>query len=257
MLKVNNLTVGYGHHEVLRDVAFAVDGAQTVLVVGPNGAGKSTLLRTLAGVQQPLKGAVLIDSQDIFRLNDAKRSRLISIVTTDIASAGAFTVRQLVALGRQPHTGWLGRLSDEDKQVVDNMIERVGLSHKSEKFISDLSDGERQKAMIARALAQQTPLILLDEPTSFLDVAARIEVMTLIRDISKTGVTSLISSHDIASAMSVATKVLLVSTNGTARLYDVNDPQLPDCLTALFDSRNVVFDAVAGDFRPINFHKNS
>lgn len=249
IIEASHLSVGYGRHAVLNNVNFTIAPGEFVLLVGPNGAGKSSLLRTLAGLQAPLGGTISIDGCDVARLSTARRARLLSLVTTERPASSALTVSELVSLGRHPHTGWLGRLSDTDRTIVAEAIERVGLSHKAAACISDISDGESQKAMIARALAQQTPVIMLDEPTSFLDVAARHEVSTLLSAIAKQGTAVLMSTHDIAAAMPMATHVLAVNPNGNVSKLATSDPSFPSAMTALFAPRGLRYDPAASDFR--------
>lgn len=149
-------------------------------LLGPNGAGKSTLLRTLSAFQLPLEGELWLEGRPLRDYSEREKSRKIGVVLTDKTQAGGLTVYELVSLGRQPHTGFWGRLNREDHKLVEEALTAVGISHKAANYVAELSDGERQKVMIAKALVQECPLILLDEPTAFLDVVSRIEIMTLL-----------------------------------------------------------------------------
>lgn len=184
LLQLKGITAGYvvGRHttEIVSDINLTLYSGQMVSLLGANGAGKSTLLRTVAGTQPPLKGTVTVAGHNLATISRKALSRLISVVTTDRTMAGGLTVSELVGLGRQPHTGFIGRLGDNDRAAVADAMQAVGISHKAECFVAELSDGERQKVMIARAVAQATPIILLDEPTSFLDVASRTDVLQLL-----------------------------------------------------------------------------
>lgn len=199
MLKFRNLSVGYGHKIVLSGLCENFERGEFVALVGRNGAGKSTLLRTAAGLAKPLGGEVLIDGVSIEKLPRRDIARLVSLVSTEPVRVHNLSVEDMVALGRSPHTGWLGRLSDEDQLIVTQAIELVGLRDFSARMIENLSDGERQRALIARALAQGTPVILLDEATAFLDHWARREVSELLARLAhEQGKTILFSSHDLA-----------------------------------------------------------
>lgn len=221
-------------------------------LLGPNGSGKSTLLRTVSGAQAPLSGMVLIDNKPLRAYSPRELARKVALVYTDQTLAGALTVRELVALGRQPYTGFFGHLHSSDRIKVDESLGIAGIEQLASRMVAQLSDGERQKAMIARALAQSTPLIVMDEPTAFLDVASRLEVMTLLKQLShEHGVSLLISTHDVASAVAMADTLWLMRkgvgvTTGTAGELASTDEGLP----ALFAGRNVVYDPVASDFRP-------
>lgn len=217
ILKTDNLTVGYQarkHAEptrVLSNLNLTLPQATLTLLIGANGSGKSTLLRTLSGAQPAISGSVTIDGRTIAELSLRERAKLLALVYTDRTGGGGLTVRELVALGRQPYTGFIGRLTAEDKEAVDLALNAVGIAHKADCYTATLSDGERQKAMIARALAQQTPLIILDEPTAFLDIASRLEVMQLLaRLVKNDNKTILLSTHDLASAISVADRLWVV-----------------------------------------------
>lgn len=215
MMTLENLTVGYksgsGQRVLMEHLDLDLAAGAVTALLGANGRGKSTLLRTISALQPPLDGKVLVDGMDISRCQPAQLARLLTIVTGHTAGAGAFTVEELVRLGRQPYTGFFGRLSSYDKAVVAEAIEMVGVGHLASRHVATLSDGERQKVMIAKALAQQTPIIILDEPTAFLDVANRLELLMLLRDISHTQHKSvLMSIHDISSVMPIADRKSVV-----------------------------------------------
>ena len=184
-------------------------------VVGKNGTGKSTLLRTLAGLQQPLVGSVLIDDTPISNLSAIERARLIGVVLTQRLEVQNLTVREVVAMGRSPYTGFFGTLSKADWEVVDEALRQVGMSPWADRYVQMLSDGERQKVMIAKALAQQTPVLVLDEPTAFLDYPSKVEMMKLLCRLAKEmDKTIVLSTHDIELAAKIATRFLLLSENG-------------------------------------------
>lgn len=202
MISLQNLTVGYGTKAVLSDINQVLKAGQLVCLLGSNGVGKSTILRTLAGFLQPLAGKVLLDGKDLSSLSLSQRSKTVSIVLTERVEVPYMKVADLVGMGRSPYTGFFGKLTKEDKQIVGEAIEMVGISNLAERTIDTLSDGERQKAFLAKALAQQTPIILLDEPTAFLDFHAKISTLRLMQKLAhETNKIILMSTHDVEMAL--------------------------------------------------------
>lgn len=220
VIEAKDLTIGYRHGKrgevVHSHLNFALCRGELTCLLGSNGAGKSTLLRTLAAVQPPLSGDITLLGKPLASYSPKERSREIGIVLTDKTQAGGLSVRELVALGRQPHTGFFGRLGKEDHEIIDHALEAVGMAEKASKYTAELSDGERQKVMIAKALVQECPLILLDEPTAFLDVVSRIEIMTLLHRLaSEEQRAILMSTHDIEQALVLGDKLWLLKKERT------------------------------------------
>ena len=258
-LSTNNLSIGYTQksHEtvILENLNLNLHRGSLVALLGANGAGKSTLLRTITAVQPPLHGSVEIAGVDIFKLTQRERSRLIGIVNTDRVMAGALTVNEMVALGRQPYTGFLGRLSTHDKDIVEQALADAGIAHKSNCYVSQLSDGERQKAMIAKALAQKTPIIILDEPTAFLDVASRFETMRLLHDLAHNANKAiLLSSHDISQSLLLADYVWAISSDKQLTEGNTEDLILNGSIDRLFDSQALRFNRLTSDFETVLPH---
>ena len=211
MIELHNLTVGYGTKAVLSDINQVLKAGQLVCLLGSNGVGKSTILRTLAGFQPPLSGEVLIDGKDLSSLSLSQRSKTVSIVLTERVEVPYMKVADLVGMGRSPYTGFFGKLTKEDKQIVGEAIEMVEISSLAERTIDTLSDGERQKAFLAKALAQQTPIILLDEPTAFLDFHAKISTLRLMQKLAhETNKIILMSTHDVEMALRLSDLLWIV-----------------------------------------------
>ena len=253
IIYTKSLSAGYRKRKsvttVLRNVDLELHEGELVSLLGANGAGKSTLIRTICGLQPALSGRVMVGDKDVERLTPRQLSKTIALVTTERTFAGGLTVSELVGLGRHPHTGFLGRLDEHDRQIVATAIEKVGISHKSESYVAELSDGERQKVMIAKALAQEAPVIILDEPTAFLDVASRVEVLQLLHDLARNERrTILISSHDIHQSMALSDRLWIVSDSGEIVSGVTEDLILADKISLLFSNRNVAFDPATGDF---------
>lgn len=215
MIELQHLTVGYGNKAVLTDISQHIDAGQMVCLLGANGIGKSTILRTLAGFLMPLSGNVLLQGQSLPSLSPSRRSRAVSVVLTEHVEVPYMRVEDLVGMGRSPYTGFFGTLQAKDRKVVSEAIEMVGIGHLAQRTIDTLSDGERQKAMLAKALAQQTPVILLDEPTAFLDFHAKVSTLRLmLRLAHETGKTILLSTHDVEMAIQLS-DMLWVVQEGT------------------------------------------
>lgn len=214
MITLKNLVVGYPDGRHTRQLNHAAneearDGMLTCLI-GANGAGKSTLLRTIAGFQLPLEGAVLLGSDDVRALSPRQRAERMAVVLTDRPDVMCTTVWEMVATGRAPFTGFWGRLSGKDRNIVTRSLRLVGIEWMADRTVASLSDGERQKVMIAKALAQQTPVVLLDEPTAFLDYPSRVEVMQLLLNIAhEEHKTVLLSTHDLDLALHTADRLWL------------------------------------------------
>ena len=253
LLSAENLRVGYllGKKEikVCDGMNFELKRGELVALLGPNGAGKSTLLRTLSSSLQPLSGNVFYSGRLLKNISQRDLSRKISVVLTDHTQAGGLTVSELVSLGRQPYTGFFGRLKARDLRLVDEAINSVGLSFKSNSYMAELSDGERQKAMIAKALVQETDVLLLDEPAAFLDVASKLELMALLRQIAvERDCAVLFSSHDVEQALTLSDRLWLMSRNGLL-CGGTEDMVLQGHLSDLFRSDNVRFDLGSGVYR--------
>lgn len=214
MITFKNLVVGYPDGRHTRQLNHAAneeahDGMLTCLI-GANGAGKSTLLRTIAGFQLPLEGTVLLDGDDVRALSPRQRAERMAVVLTDRPDVMCTTVWEMVATGRAPFTGFWGRLSGKDRNIVTRSLRLVGIEWMADRTVANLSDGERQKVMIAKALAQQTPVVLLDEPTAFLDYPSRVEVMQLLLNIAhEEHKTVLLSTHDLDLALQTADRIWL------------------------------------------------
>lgn len=208
-ITTNRLTVGYRGHRVVEDISLSLPCGRLVCLLGPNGAGKSTLLRTLCGFQPPIAGTVTISGSDITTMSAAEVARLVSVVLTDRPLTPSLTAAEMVGMGRAPYTGFWGRLSDEDRRLVSEAMQTVGIAPLATRRMGRLSDGERQKVMIAKAMAQHTPVIVLDEPTAFLDYPSKVAVMkTLARLAHDEGKTILMSTHDLELAAQLGDELM-------------------------------------------------
>lgn len=211
MIVAKNISIGYSKYkELYSNMNIEIEAGSFCCILGLNGAGKSTLLRSLSVNQKLLAGEISIDKKNIKTYSPAELSKTISLVLTDKTQAGGLRVEEIISLGRYPYIGFFGRLQERDKKIVVAAMQEVGIADKKNNFYSDLSDGEKQKVIIAKALAQDTPIILLDEPTSFLDISSRIEIMLLLKKLSKEGKTILMSTHNIEQALGFADELILL-----------------------------------------------
>lgn len=221
MIRLENISLSYGSRTILRDVSLHLDKGELCALVGRNGAGKSTLLRALTS-----NGNTLINGRPIGKLSPEEMAKSIAIVTTERLRIENMPVEDLVAMGRAPYTNWVGHLQDVDREEVEKAIAMVGLASFAKRDISTLSDGELQRAMIARAIAQQSPVILLDEPTAFLDIPTRFEVCRLLAELAhKEGKTILFSTHDIDAALPVCDSFAIIEEQ-TLRRYSAAEAKV-------------------------------
>jgi len=213
-LQANDLNIGYQDGSKTQLVAgnlnATLNKGELACIMGPNGIGKSTFIRTIAGLQDPISGAVTINNTNIHLISNKERAKLLSVVLTGRPTSNFMTVRDLVELGRYPHTNWQHALGVDDKLIVDRAIAAVDLESESDKLVAELSDGNAQKAMIARALSQDAELIVLDEPTIHLDLRNKLMVLKLLADLSKKYNKSiLLASHDLNMMSQLADKLWL------------------------------------------------
>lgn len=211
-VKLVDLSVGYGKKVVASHINASVQSGKLTCLMGRNGVGKSTLLRTIAGFQPKLFGQIFIGNNEIGSFANRQLSRLISIVLTEKADVHNLTVGELVGLGRSPYTGFWGKLSPADHEIIERCLSLVGMTAFKNRKIQQLSDGEKQKIMIAKSLAQETPVILLDEPTAFLDFQSKVEMLRLLRRLaSEMRKTIFLSSHEAELSMQIADVVWLIT----------------------------------------------
>jgi iron complex transport system ATP-binding protein len=253
-LRTRDLAVGYRtrrrRRAVLEHVNLAVRPGELVCLLGPNGIGKSTLLRTLARMQPALWGSVELDGSDLRSITHSELARRLGVVLTERVAVEALPVRRIVELGRYPHSGWFGRLTDRDRRAVDWAIDVVGARHLAGRDFSRLSDGERQRVMIARALAQEPVLLVLDEPTAFLDVPSRVELMGLLRQLTRAGALAVVvSTHDLELALRTADVVWLVMPGGEILTGAPEDVVLAGGVGQAFEGRQIRFHPEERSFR--------
>ena len=212
MIRFENIRLGYGNRTLIEGLTAEVQRGKLTALVGRNGTGKSTLLRAIAQLGEVLEGEIMLDGRALTTLSPTDMASLVAFVTTDKVRIANLRCRDVVALGRAPYTNWIGRMQEQDRLIVEQALASVGMSDYADKTMDRMSDGECQRIMIARALAQQTPIILLDEPTAFLDMPNRYELCTLLRRLShEEHKCILFSTHELDIALSLCDAIALIS----------------------------------------------
>ena len=253
-IRIESLSMGYrGKNNVTvvaRDINATLQGGELTCLLGPNGAGKSTLLRTLSAFLPAVSGQIFLLGRKLSDYTDKELSKVIGVVLTEKPDVRNMTVYDMVGLGRSPYTGFWGNLHDEDRRIVDEAIEMVGIGPLRDRLIQTLSDGERQKVMIAKALAQQTPVIFLDEPTAFLDFPSKVEIMQLLHRLSRTmGKTIFLSTHDLDLALQMADKIWLLDKSKGVHIGTPQELALNGVISDFFVRKGISFDASSLQFR--------
>ena len=252
ILQTKNLSIGYtSKKEVLTiasDINISLLKGKLITLIGGNGIGKSTLLKTITAIQTPIFGEVILNNKDIFSIENLVLAQQQSLVLTDKLPSSNLTVWELIALGRQPYTNWIGNLSDEDYSKINIAIQLTNIEHLSEKKYFEISDGQLQKVLIARALAQDTDLIILDEPTTHLDLFHKVSVFKLLQKLAhETNKCILFSTHDIDLAIQLSDE-MIVMTKG----YCIQDQPCnlieKGIFDTLFKDEHIVFDKTRGKF---------
>ncbi len=253
VLQIKNLTTGYTSKQskaiVTAHINAELHKGELVCLIGPNGAGKSTLMRTISGAQKPLNGEVFLNGQDIYSIPPKQLAKRLSLVLTERVSAGMLSAYEVIALGRYPHTNWSGKLSQDDHRIIQEAVEMAGAQELVDRSLSELSDGERQKIMVARAFAQEPEVMILDEVTAFLDLPRRVEIMKLLRNMaSQSGKSILLSTHDMDLALRGSDRIWLIPKGGDLHIGSPEDLVLNGTFEAAFRSEGINFDRQSGSF---------
>ncbi len=249
MIKLSDITLAFGHRELIAHASTEFTRGNLIALLGRNGTGKSTLLRAIAALGSVQGGTIEIDRRPIGTLSPIELARNIAFVNTERIEVEAMTARELVAIGRSPYTDWMGRLTDDDNAIVEESLRMAGVESLADRKVDTLSDGECQRVMIARALAQQTPIILLDEPTAFLDLPNRYELCTLLAALAHTSNRCIIfSTHELDIALTLADSIALVDTPHLTHL-PTEDMIASGNIERLFLGNNVHFDTKSRSIR--------
>ena len=250
-VETNALAIGYGKAALARDIALGAAKGQVLALIGPNGAGKSTLLKTLAGQLAPLGGAVLLDGQELARIPGNARARKLALMLPHTRRTELTTCFEFAAAGRIPYTGRLGILSAEDKKQIQNALELVGAAHLANRDFNCVSDGQRQRILLARAVCQQPQVLLLDEPTSFLDVKGKIELLTILQKLAhEQQLAVIVTLHELDMAQKIADAVVCVSPHGVSAPMSRAQAFARENIKALYGLTEEQYSAVFGPPKP-------
>ncbi|GAA0122735.1 MULTISPECIES: ABC transporter ATP-binding protein [Clostridium] len=253
ILKTENLFAGYGKKVVVENVNISSIKGQVVCFLGPNGAGKTTILRTLSGLLDPVKGEVYIKEEKISNINKKDLSKQLAVVLTKKFEGGLMTCYEVVSMGRYPHTGFFGRLSQEDNEKVFEALKTVNAENLAERYFDELSDGEKQKILVARALVQEPEVIILDEPTTHLDIRHRLELVDILKKLSKEkGIAVILSLHEIDIAIKSCDKVILVKDNKVLAYGVPEDVVNENIIKKLYGIQDASFNNLLGSIELSN-----
>ena len=253
-IQIKDLSIGYRSKNsarwVAKDINATIYSGELTCLLGANGVGKSTLLRTLSAFQPKLSGEIVVQDREIDTYSDKELSTTMGVVLTDKCEIRNMSARELIGMGRSPYTGFWGRLGKEDVRIVEKSIALVRIEELASRMVHTLSDGERQKVMIAKALAQETPVIFLDEPTAFLDFPSKVEIMQLLHLLTReTGKTIFMSTHDLELALQISDKIWLMDKQNGISVGTPEDLALSGHLSTFFARKGIVFDKDTGLFR--------
>ena len=246
-VKIDDVCVNYGKHKALQNVSFDVQPGEVLSIVGPNGSGKSTLIKCIAQIMKPTSGCIYVDGRDVSKIDLNEVAKLIGYVPQNFHYLFYSTVMETVLLGRKPHIKW--RIAQSDLDIVQQSLDDMNISDKADKFMDELSGGEKQKVYIARTLAQQPQLYLLDEPTSNLDLKHQIEVLEITKRLTKSqGASMIVALHDLNLAMKYSDKVVMLEKG---KLYAYGKPE--DVLTVdnidnVYDVEALILDSIHGKY---------
>lgn len=254
VLTIKNISTGYknGVHKkvVSTSLSASISQGKLIALLGPNGCGKSTLLRSIAGLQPLLAGKVRITGKHIETLSGKEKARLLSLVLTDKIASAFLIVKDIIAIGRHPYAGVMGVLQEKDKVLINNAIKDCKLDSYADRIYGELSDGEKQRVMLARALAQDTPLMMLDEPTAHLDLPNRVGMMKMLRDLSqKTQKAILLSTHELDLALQWCDAIWLMDEQGKMYVGTPEDLVLNGAFATVFNTHSLFFDTALGVFK--------
>ena len=252
ILSTSNLSIGYKTKSstiiIGKNLNVNLREGKLIALIGANGIGKSTLLRTITGIQKPISGTVLLNEKNIHELNSLTLAQNLSVVLTEKLPPSNLTVWELIALGRQPYTNWIGKLTPKDISKVNEAIELTQIGHLKSKMHYEISDGQLQIVLIARALAQDTPLIILDEPTTHLDLLHKVLLFKLLKKLTQeTGKCILFSTHDIDLAIQLSDEMIIMTPETVVQDQPCN-LILKGSFNSLFQDEHIVFDSKKGKF---------
>ncbi|HBG4729315.1 TPA: ABC transporter ATP-binding protein [Clostridioides difficile] len=257
MLKTNNLSVGYNNNVVISNINVEVKNGEILCLLGSNGAGKTTLLRSLSKLISPIKGEIYLNGVNMSCISRKALSKKMALVLTNRLLGDLMTVQDIVNIGRYPYTGFFGNLSKKDLIMVDEALESVDALHLKKRYFDELSDGEKQKVLVARALVQEPEIIILDEPTTHLDIKHRLELINILKKLSKEkSISVILSLHEIDIALKSCDKVALIKNNKVIAYGQPEDVVDEDIINSLYELDDKNFNSLLGSVEISNKSKN-
>jgi iron complex transport system ATP-binding protein len=252
ILNASQISIGYSQKKantiVASNIDLSLEKGKLIALIGANGIGKSTLLRTITGIQKPISGTVLLNGKNIHGLDSLTLAQKLSVVLTEKLPPSNLTVWELIALGRQPYTNWIGKLTGKDIEKINEAIQLTQIEHLISKRHYEISDGQLQIVLIARALAQDTPLIILDEPTTHLDLLHKVALLKLLKKLTQEiGKCILFSTHDIDMAIQLSDEMIIMTPENVVKDQPCN-LILKGSFNTLFKDEHIVFDSEKGKF---------
>lgn len=235
ILKCESLSVGYHHKAIVENISFQVHRGEIVSIIGQNGVGKSTLLKTMAGLQPPVSGRVFLGNRELSKVSGNEKARRMSILLTDRLQGEYLSCYEVVATGRYAYTNRLGMLSKEDQIAIRDAMEVIDIVELKDRQFEQLSDGQKQRVMLARAICQKPEIVILDEPTSYLDIGYKIEIMMLLRRLANQGIAILMTMHDLELAAKISDRVICMKDGCVEKTGNASDVFQKEYLCNLFD----------------------
>lgn len=256
IMRTEDLIVGYDGKALIEDINISGDKGILLCILGPNGAGKTTILRTLSGLLKKIDGEVILNGEKLENIDSKTKARELSVVLTNKFQGGLMTVYELVSMGRYPHTDFFGKLTKKDIEKINEALETVNAVNLVHRVFDELSDGEKQKVLIARALVQEPDVIILDEPTTHLDIRHRLELVEILKTLSKEkGISVILSLHEIDIALKSCDRVLLVSDRKIQGYGSVEEVVDEDVIKKLYKIENACYNNLLGNIELKNIYK--
>lgn len=244
--KAEQISVGYQKTPLIREVDFAVKKGEILVLIGPNGAGKSTILKSITRQLKLLSGVVTLEGEDLTAMGRGRLARTMSVVLTDRIRPELMSCRDVVAMGRYPYTGSLGKLTEKDEEIIRQSMEKVHAAEIADKDFNQLSDGQRQRVMLARAICQQPDIMVLDEPTSFLDIRYKVELLNILRQMAAEGMTVILSLHEIEMAYKLADRVMCVCGDKIGKIGTPEEVFQGDNIAQMFELTGGEYNSLTG-----------
>lgn len=249
-LRLDDVTVGFGNNKIVSEITLELKKGEILTLIGPNGAGKSTILKTVTKNLKPLKGTIYLDGSDLTVISNKEKARKMSVVLTERIRPELMTCREVVALGRYPYTNFFGRLTIEDVEKIEESLAMVNALDIAELPFDKISDGQRQRILLAKAICQEPQIIILDEPTSFLDIKHKMELLFLLKELTKKKKTTILMSlHEIELAAKISDKLACVKENQILCMGNSKEIFTKECIMKVYDITDETYDLLYGDKR--------